>query len=203
MQKDTVLIQNILEGNQEAEEILYEKYKKIITDFLGKKYSLFHDIEDDVAEILIKIFMNISTYDKTKSRFKSWAFNIAKNHVIDKWRSNGTISLTGSNTTCTVSTEGALLNNCITTSTAMIGTCGTFTTTNCCAGIEFENCSSINHISTQISPQDFTLLDMKYVQGYNYTEIGSEFNVSSSTISNRVNYIKTKLKKDNPEIISD
>ena len=191
-----------MEGNLEAEGILYEKYKKIITDFLGKKYSLFNDIEDDVAEILIKIFMNLSTYDKTKSRFKSWVFNIAKNHIIDKWRSNGTISLTGSNTTCTISTEDALLNNCITTSTAMIGNCGTFTTTNC-AGIEFENCSSINHISNQITPQDFTLLDMKYVQGYNYTEIGSEFNVSSSTISNRVNYIKTKLKKDNPEIIYD
>lgn len=203
MQRDTVLIQNILEGNLEAEEILYEKYKKIITDFLGKKYSLFNDVEDDVAEILIKVFMNISTYDVTKSKFKSWVFNIAKNHIIDKWRNNGTISLTGSNTTCTISTEDALLNSCITTSTAMIGTCGTFTTFNCCAGIEFENCSSINHISNQLSPQDFTLLDMKYVQGYNYTEIGSEFNVSSSTISNRVNYIKTKLKKNNSEIIYD
>jgi len=192
-----------LEGNLEAEEILYEKYKKIITDFLGKKYSLFNDVEDDVAEILIKVFMNISTYDVTKSKFKSWVFNIAKNHIIDKWRNNGTISLTGSNTTCTISTEDALLNSCITTSTAMIGTCGTFTTFNCCAGIEFENCSSINHISNQLSPQDFTLLDMKYVQGYNYTEIGSEFNVSSSTISNRVNYIKTKLKKNNSEIIYD
>ena len=192
-----------MEGNLEAEEILYEKYKKIITDFLGKKYSLFNDVEDDVAEILIKVFMNISTYDVTKSKFKSWVFNIAKNHIIDKWRNNGTISLTGSNTTCTISTEDALLNSCITTSTAMIGTCGTFTTFNCCAGIEFENCSSINHISNQLSPQDFTLLDMKYVQGYNYTEIGSEFNVSSSTISNRVNYIKTKLKKNNSEIIYD
>jgi RNA polymerase sigma factor (sigma-70 family) len=67
--------------------------------------------------------------------------------------------------------------------------------------MEFENNSSISYISTQISPQDFTLLDMKYVQGYDYCEIGKEFNVTSSTISNRVNYIKTKLKKNNPEII--
>lgn len=192
-----------MEGNLGAQETLYEKYKKIITDFLGKKYSLFYDVEDDVAEILIKVFMNLSTYDKTKSRFKSWVFNIAKNHVIDKWRSNGTISLTGSNTTCTISTDDVLLNNCTTTSTAMLNSCGTFTTSNCCAGIEFENCSSINYISNQITPQDYTLLDMKYVQGYDYNEIGSEFNVSSSTISNRVNYIKTKLKKDNPEIIYD
>ena len=201
-QEDTVLIQNIWEGNLEAQEILYKKYKKIITDFLGNKYSLFYDVEDDVSEILIKIFININTFDKTKSKFKSWTFNIAKNHMIDKWRSNDTIVLTGSNTTCSISMEGALLNGC-TTSTVMLGTCNTFTASNYCAGIEFENCSSINHISNQISPQDFTLLDMKYVQGYNYIEIGNEFNVSSSTISNRVNYIKTKLKKNNSEIIYD
>jgi RNA polymerase sigma factor (sigma-70 family) len=65
----------------------------------------------------------------------------------------------------------------------------------------FENSNSISYISTQLSPQDFTLLDMKYVQGYDYNEIGKEFNVTSTTISNRVNYIKTKIKKNNIELI--
>jgi DNA-directed RNA polymerase specialized sigma24 family protein len=42
---------------------------------------------------------------------------------------------------------------------------------------------------------------MKYVQGYDYNEIGKEFNLTSSTISNKVNYIKTKLKKDKEIIL--
>ena len=129
--------------------------------------------------------------------------------MIDKWRNN-TISLTGSNTNCVFSYS---TNTCgidvgdnggfITSSnTGTITAGGSFTTTNCCsADYDFENCSSINFISNQLTPQDFTLLDMKYVQGYSYDEIGSEFNVTSSTISNKVNYIKTKLKKNNPEII--
>jgi DNA-directed RNA polymerase specialized sigma24 family protein len=41
---------------------------------------------------------------------------------------------------------------------------------------------------------------MKYVQGYDYCEIGQEFNISSNTASNRVNYIKTKLKETLEEI---
>lgn len=200
------IIQNILNGNPQAQEILYDKYKKSVGNFLKTKYSTYHDLDDDVSEIMIKVFMNLKTFDASKSKFRSWVFSIAKNHMVDKWRSN-TISLTGSNTNCVFSystSTGLDISDSsyITSNTAgtLIG--GENTVTSCCgADYEFENCSSINFLSDQITPQDYTLLDMKYMQGYDYNEIGSEFNVSSNTISNRVNYIKSKLKKNNPEIV--
>ena len=196
-----------MNGNPQAQEKLYEKYKKSVKNFLKTKYSSYSDLDDDVSEIMIKVFINLSTFDGTKSKFSSWVFSIAKNHMIDKWRSN-TISFTGTNTNCNFSTTTANfgVSGFITSSssnTAAILEGNSFTTTNYCVDTQFENCSSINYISTQLSPQDFTILDMKYVQGYDYNEIGKEFNVTSSTISNRVNYIKTKLKKNNPEIIYD
>jgi len=205
IQEDIETIQSILNGSPQAQEILYEKYKKSVENFLKKKYSIYYDLEDDVSEIMIKVFTNLHTYDQTKSKFRSWVFTIAKNHMVDKWR-NTSITLTGSNTNCvfSYSTTGTDIGSSYITSsnTASIGNGNTFTSTNSCsADYDFENCSSINFISDQITPEDFTLLDMKYVQGYNYNEIGTEFNVTSSTISNRVNYIKTKLKKNNPEII--
>ena len=200
------LIQSILNGSPQAQEILYEKYKKSVRNFLKNKYSIYYDLDDDVSEIMIKVFMKLNTFDSSKSKFRSWVFSIAKNHMVDKWRNN-TISLTGgSNSNCvfSYSTTGAEIDgdntfpNTISTTTLDIG--GTFTTNCCSADFDFENCSSINFITNPITPQDYTLLDMKYVQGYDYKEIGSEFNVSSNTISNRVNYIKTKLKKNNPEM---
>lgn len=208
VQEDIEVIQNILNGNQQAQEILYEKYKLSVTNFLKRKYSVYYDLDDDVSEIMIKVFMNLENYDKTKSKFRSWVFTIAKNHMVDKWRNNS-ITLTGTNTNCVISysttTTGDISGNSsfITSSnTGAIDINNNFTTTNCCsADYEFENCSSINFISDQLTPQDFTLLDMKYAQGYSYNEIGSEFNLSSNTVSNKVNYIKTKLKKNNPEII--
>lgn len=187
-----------------AEKILYDKYKKIVADYLGSKFSLYNDIEDDVSEIMIKIFLGLESYDDKKSRFKSWAISIAKNHMVDKWRSNAhnPMSLISGNSTVTL--EGINDSIYITSDTTDFPDDSiTFTTNNSCAGVEFENCSSINYICTQLSAQDYTLLDMKYMQGYDYTEIGSEFNVTSSTISNRVNYIKSKLKKNNSEIIYD
>jgi len=193
-----------LDGNPRAQEILYEKYKKSVKNFLRDKYSIYYDLDDDVSEIMIKVFMNLNTFDAQKSKFRSWVFSIAKNHMIDKWRSN-TITLTGSNTNCMYSTTIADIgdtNSIVSSNTAMISGVGnTFATTNCTVDYDFENCSSINYISEQLTAQDFTLLDMKYLQGFNYCEIGSEFNVSSNTISNRVNYIKTKLKKNNPEMV--
>lgn len=152
--------------------------------------------------------MGLESFDESKSKFGSWVFSIAKNHMIDKWRNN-TITLTGNSTGVITLSSDANTSNLSdggyitsTSTTAIDANMSTFTTTNCCsADYDFENCSSINFISAQLTPQDFTLLDMKYVQGYSYDEIGSEFNVTSSIISNKVNYIKTKLKKNNPEII--
>lgn len=200
------LIQNTLNGSPQAQEILYEKYGKSVRNFLKNKYSVYYDLDDDVAEIMIKVFTKLNTFDSTKSKFRSWVFSIAKNHMVDKWRNN-TLSLTGgSNSNCvfSYSTTGAEIGGdstfLTTTSTATLDIGGSFTTSCCSADFDFENCSSINFLTNQITPQDYTLLDMKYVQGYDYNEIGNEFNVSSNTISNRVNYIKTKLKKNNPEM---
>lgn len=198
-----------MNGNTQAQGILYNKYKKSVKNFLKRTYSIYNDLDDDVSEIMIKVFMNLQNYDQTKSKFRSWVFSIAKNHMIDKWRNN-TITLTGSNTNCVISYTTTVAGTDVSNNSGYITSCNSdvidfggnsYTTNSCSADYDFENCSSINFISDQLTPEDFTLLDMKYVQGYSYNEIGSEFNVTSTTISNKVNYIKTKLKKNNPEII--
>lgn len=206
-----ILIQNILNGNRVAQETLYDRYKKIIKDFLKCKYGLYYDIDDDVAEVLIKIFFNLNTFDSKKSKLKSWVLSITKNYMIDKWRNNPTLSLTNSSIITTNATSGqyllvngssigwsdeAIISTSVSNSLSFTAN-STYTTG---ADSEFENCNTICYLSKQISPVDNSLLNMKYVQGYNYCEIGKEFNISSNTVSNRVNYIKTKLKKQNKNI---
>jgi RNA polymerase sigma factor (sigma-70 family) len=204
-QEDTELIQESLNGKAKAQEILYNKYSEIVKDFIRKKYSSYHDIEDDVSEIMIKVFTKLDGFDAEKSRFKSWVISITKNHMVDKWRCN-TITLTSGNSCSFSITADNFSPNTVYSSTSddtMVLNNSNVFTTRSCDNIEFENRNSITHISNQLTSQDFTLLNMKYVLGYNYNEIGKEFNVTSSTISNRVNYIKTKLKKNNNEIIYD
>ena len=193
-----------MNGSREAQEKLYNKYRKIVENFIKSKYPTTLDLEDDVSEVMIRIIMNLKQYDGDKSKFKSWVFSVAKNYMIDKWRKNSSfissctynLSASSLNQTYTAtgySTENSGSNVSI---SSLSGLQSSFTTS---FNSDFDNCSSISNISTQLSPVDFTLLGMKYVQGYDYCEIGKEFNISSTTASNRINYLKTKLKKNNPE----
>lgn len=204
-----ILIQNILNGNRVAQETLYDKYKKIVKDYLKGKYNKYYDIDDDVSEILIKVFLNLNTFDPKKSKLKSWVLSITKNYMIDKWRNNPTLTNSGVITNNGTSDQYLIVNGSsigwsdeaiisMSASNSLSFTANSTYTTG--ADSEFENCNTICYLSKQISPVDNSLLNMKYVQGYNYCEIGKEFNISSNTVSNRVNYIKTKLKKQNKNI---
>lgn len=205
-----ILVQHILNGDQQAEKEFYNKYRKIIKDFIRSKYSLYYDIEDDVSEILIKAFYSLNTFDSSKSKLKSWVCTIAKNYMIDKWRNNS-LSVTSyvpdyssneitvtSNCSCYYTNCDAVINTISVDSAPLSFTMSNNASWTTC-NTDFENCNSVTYLSSQISPEDFSLLNMKYVQGYNYCEIGKEFQLTSSTVSNRINYIKTKLKKNNKE----
>lgn len=203
-QKDTELIQESLNGNAKAQEKLYDKYIKVVTDYIGKKYSSYRDVEDDISEIMIKIFTRLHFFDSQKSKFKSWVITVARNHMVDKWRCN-TITLTSGNSntySLTSDQTNFAYNNSVSTDCELSGAVNVGSFVTYCT-TDYENCNSVSYISTQLTPQDYMFLDMKYVQGYNYEEIGKEFNVTSSTVSNRVNYIKTKLKNNNKEIVYD
>jgi len=197
--EDSQLITQIINGNKEAERKLYKKYKELLRRYLNIKYPNNFDLDDDVSEILIKIFESYLTYDKSKSKFSTWVVSIAKNYMIDKSRKN--------------------LNNPITASFTHDGNISFFSITNSISDInssftssainfvepqslyqqpdqKIENKDSLDFISNRIGLQDFHLLNMKYGQGYDYKDMEKEMKKDSSSISNRVNYLKSKLKKE-------
>ena len=195
-----------MDGNQTAQETLYKRYRKIVKDFILSKHSTYYDIDDDVSEILIKIFMNIKDFSEHKSKFKSWVLSITKNYIIDKWRCTTacctTVLPASANPTLTsCGYTGSYFNSAFTVSNPSMNLASNNCSCSNSASCNFENANTVNYISKQLSPSDFALLDMKYVQGYDYKEIGSEFQITSSTVSNKINYIKTKLKKSMSEDI--
>jgi RNA polymerase sigma factor (sigma-70 family) len=190
MIEDTnLLIQCVLSGNTKAQEEFFNKYKKVVENYLKQnKFKVpSGDFDDYTSEILIKVFYNLDKYDREKSGFKTWLMTVAKNYMIDQYRSNISTHC------CNIATS----NNCYCASNSSGMDLSVSYNT------DFESSSSVAYLSSQLSPEDYTLLSMKYVQGYDYNEIGSEFNLTSTTVSNRVNYIKTKLKKNNSKEIHE
>lgn len=194
-----ILIQETMDGNQGAQKILYDKYRKIIKDYLHNKYRQYSDIDDDVSEIIIKVFLNLSSYDETKAKFKSWVLFIARNHMVDKWRA-GSITLTSFNSEVTTDTISCSNFNVDDNVSLTLSNSEKYSSNNTA---DFEACNSLSFISSQLSASDYTMLNMKYLHGFNYSEIGAEFNLTSNTVSNKVNYIKTKLKKNYSDIYEE
>jgi len=212
-----ILIQNILNGNRQAEEQFFKKYQKIVKDFIRSKFPKQkpEDIDDYTSEIMIKVFENLKSIDIEKGSVKTWVLVITKNFITDVYRKDS-VSFTSAFNNCGVSINnnsaqnltfngestvwatGGMCQASVVNGTLSVSNDASFSVSN---NVEFENCNTINYISTQISPTDYGLLNMKYVQGYSHCEIGKEFNLTSSTVSNRINYIKTKLKKQNADIL--
>ena len=177
-QKDIIHIQNILGGNKKSEQYIYFKYKKEIKKIIINKYGKSFDTDDHVSDIIIKIFSNLDKFDNSKSNFNTWIFNIVKNHMNTIHRDIKSKKIYVEEYYSNFSTEY----------------------TNVCTTYETNN--TLDYISRKISISDFEMLSMKYLDGYNYNEIGKEFNTSSTSACNKINYIKTKLK-NNKHLIYD
>ena len=193
--EDIELIRNVLLNDVNSQNKLYDKYKQYVSNFLRKNYTQYNNIEDDVSEIMIKIFTKLNTFNIDKSEFTSWVCTIAKNHMIDKWRS------------CDITNTFQITDGYITSSTNFYNAnISTNSGLVCCEIYDYNNNTyetnnTLSYVTSQLSTTDCALLTMKYIYGYNYCEIGNEMNSTSTTVSNRINYIKTKLKKNNPEIV--
>jgi RNA polymerase sigma factor (sigma-70 family) len=191
-EKDYLLIEGVKNGDKKSEEKFYKKYRTLLKKYVKYKCNSSNDdIDDNVSEILIKVFQKIPLYDKNKSSFNTWVITIAKNHMIDQSRKvTTTYSNIDFNAVNTFNTSSYL------TSSISMDCNTTFTN---CSGFNldttFENNDTLNFISNKIGVKDFHLLNMKYSEGYDYNEMGKEMGVSSTTISNRINYVKGKLKK--------
>lgn len=192
------LIAETLSGNKLAEGELYVIYKKKINLLLINKYGNREDHSDDVSEILMKIFQNLNKFDDKKSKFDTWITMIAKNYMIDKSRKKKPtyVSFTSNTFNSDDSTYDSSINNSYN---------GTFTNLNTLNILEpacdtvsphdvLEISDQLKHISNKIGMDNYLMLKMKYSDGYSYDEIAKEFQSDSGIISNKLNYIRKKIK---------
>lgn len=78
---DTVLIEKVLEGNDQAFRLLVEKYRN---DMFRTVFAVLHDqkeAEDAAQEVFIKMYTSLPQYEG--QGFKTWMTRIAVNHAID------------------------------------------------------------------------------------------------------------------------
>ena len=160
------LVNGVLLGDRKAEKLFYEKYKEVVYKYIKFKFPVNSEIEDDVSDIMIKIFVGLKSFNGEKTKLNTWIINVAKNHMIDKWR--------------------------VVKPTMVSGYDLVVDTTD---GENFDAIDLISHISGSTDSNDYFLLNLKYFDGYKLSEIGNEFNLTPSKVLNKISNIKAKIKK--------
>jgi len=171
-------IQKLIVGTQNGSNRSYEKLYEIYKEKIGKF-------------LLFKVFEKIKTYDATKSKFDTWVIMIAKNYMIDKSRKHTPIYVSFTSNTFTSDNIAYSSTPTMSTSFKMIEPASLSSSPH----DTLETNDSLNFISNKISINDFSMLTMNS-EGYSYNEIAKEFNSNESKISNKINYTRSKIKKD-------
>lgn len=74
--------------DQEAFSRLYDYYFSRIYGYIFKRVGHRETVEDLVAEIFTKAFVNIHKFEYRGYSFGAWLYQIATNHLIDYYRKN-------------------------------------------------------------------------------------------------------------------
>ncbi|MFP4514662.1 MAG: RNA polymerase sigma factor [Parcubacteria group bacterium] len=89
MQKqESQLIKECQNGNLESFGPLYDKYIKKIYNYLYYRAPEKSVAEDICSQTFIKALKAINSYNKDKGSFSAWLYKIAKNNLVDYYRSN-------------------------------------------------------------------------------------------------------------------
>ncbi len=180
-QEDNILIEQIIRHNdQKASNKLYEFYYKEVRTFIKKKFSKLSsdDVDDLSADAITKSFVSLTTFDSKKSSFKTWIYTIAENVVLNfnKKLENRIDKVhyhyleDADNKNFDIPFGENLEEN-------------------------YSTEQAVNYAVSNLDNDTHDMIKKKYVEGYSHYEIGELYSLSSSTVSNKINYAKSKLNK--------
>ena len=86
MDDDQQLAERCARGESDAFGILYDRYIGKIYRFIYYKTFVKETAEDITSDVFHKAFERIHSYNSTKGTFSAWMYRIARNSVIDHYR---------------------------------------------------------------------------------------------------------------------
>jgi RNA polymerase sigma-70 factor (ECF subfamily) len=81
------LIQKAVRGDSSAFGLLYDHYQPMIYRFVAVKVGRREEAEDITHQVFMNAWQNIASYRHRGHPFSSWLYRIARNQVIDHYRS--------------------------------------------------------------------------------------------------------------------
>jgi len=169
----TPLIARLQQRDRAAAVELYDRYAGAIYGMVMRIVKKPEFAEEIVQDTFVKVWNNIESYDRTKGKFFTWIYNIARNEAIDKRRSkeNKALEKTKSMDANVYSVESS---NYSETKIEDIG---------------------VKQLLDHLDEESKMILDLVYFQGYTHQETADETGTPLGTIKTKVRRGLIKLRE--------
>jgi len=165
------------QGDRQAVNLTYQNYGNALYGIIRRIVKSEALAEEVLQDVMVKVWQNAKSYNRTKGRLFTWLSNIARNASIDMLRSAGY-----NPEQKTTSIENPVYQN--------VG--GS-------EEIKIKD-SGLEKIINSLDEKHRVLIDMAYFQGYSQREIEKELGIPLGTIKSRlrqaINELRTKLNDD-------
>ncbi len=192
MLTDEELIENIKNGDENAENELLLRYKDLVVKIARSYFIVGGDIEDLVQEGMIGLYKAIKGYSTHKeTTFKTFAVLCIKHQIQTAIKRANTNKNKPLSSAISLQSFSHLNDN---DNLDFLPVELIFDTTPAEKVIDKENFSNLE----KIIKENLTLLELKvlklYLQGYSYKEISNQLSLSNKAVDNCLSRIKSKLR---------
>ena len=167
------LVLLLRQQDQQAFSYLYDNYAAALNGIIYRMVDEKELAEDILQEAFIKIWNNFSQYDNSKGRLFTWMLNIVRNLTIDTLRSKGykkQHKISGDeNAVSNLSENGG--------------------------GAERFDAMGVRKQLANLKPEQRTIIDLAYFNGYTQDEIAKEIGIPLGTVKTRMRSAIIELRK--------
>jgi RNA polymerase sigma-70 factor (ECF subfamily) len=165
-----LLLQN---QNQQAFAYLYDNYSAALNGIIYRMVENRELAEDILQEAFVKIWNNFSSYDTGKGRLFTWMLNITRNLTIDTLRSKGYKKQ------AKISSDENSVDNL--SDDAKVA--------------ERFDAMGIRKQLVNLKPEQRSIIDLAYFNGYTQDEISKEMGIPLGTVKTRMRAAILELRK--------
>ena len=165
-----IMLQN---RDQQAFSYLYDNYAAALNGIIYRMVEDRELSEDILQEAFVKIWNNFSSYDTGKGRLFTWMLNITRNLTIDTMRSKGYKKQ------AKISSDENSVSNL--TDDSRIAE-------------RFDAMGIRKHL-TSLRPEQRSIIDLAYFNGYTQDEISKEMGIPLGTVKTRMRAAMLELRK--------
>ncbi|MCQ2435403.1 MAG: sigma-70 family RNA polymerase sigma factor [Clostridia bacterium] len=68
------------------QEDIYTEYHDKVFGYIHNRIASWHDAEDICADVFVKVFSHLDSFDETKASLSTWIYTITRNTLRDRYR---------------------------------------------------------------------------------------------------------------------